>query len=248
MTMFAHESLDPRSKLALTIAVVITSVAAGSWKPLVGLFGFVLVVVVVGRDYGLTAWIHSLRPILYILPLLMVLNTLFYFGGEPIWAITVRGYPVGLTTGGLATASLIAIRLIVIAGVAAWFAGTTDAETFEAALGSVGVPWSIAFLLSLSIRLVPTMRRRFTVIEEAQRSRGLDRSGGPIETARDRIPMFVPFLSAIIRYGYELSDALTARGFESIGDRTSLVEVRHNRVDYVVYVVAVVVLAFAFVV
>ena len=241
--MFAHESLDPRSKLALTVAVVITAVAADSWVPLVGLFGFVLAVVVVGRGYGLAAWLHSLRPILYILPLLMVLNTLFYVGGAPILAITVRGYPVGVTTGGLATASLIAIRLIVIAGVAAWFAGTTGAETFEAALGSVGVPWSVAFLLSLSIRLVPAMRRRFTAIEEAQRSRGLDLSGGPIETARDRIPMFVPFLSAIIRYGYELSDALTARGYDQIESRTTYVEVRHNRVDYVVYVVAIVVLA-----
>lgn len=246
--MVAHESLDPRSKLALTVAVVITAVAADSWAPLVGLFGFVLAIVVVGRGYGLASWVHSLRPILYILPLLLVLNTLFYVGGEPIWTITVRGHPVGVTTGGVATAVLIAIRLVVIAGAAAWFAGTTEAETFEAALGSVGVPWSVAFLLSLSIRLVPTMRRRFTVIEEAQRSRGLELSGGPIETARDRIPMFVPFLSAIIRYGYELSDALTARGYDRIESRTSYVEIRHDRADYVVYVLAVVILAFALVV
>jgi energy-coupling factor transporter transmembrane protein EcfT len=60
--------------------------------------------------------------------------------------------------------------------------------------------------------------------------------------------MFVPFLSAIIRYGYELSDGLTARGYDQIESRTTYVEVRHNRVDYVVYVVAIVVLAFALVV
>lgn len=241
--MFAHASLDPRSKLALTVAVVVTAVAAASWQVLAGLLGFVLAIVVVGRGYGVRSWLDAMRPILYILPLLMVLNTLFYAGGDPIWALSVRGHPVGVTTGGLSTASLIAIRLLVVASVAAWFAGTTAAETFEAALGSVGVPWSVAFLLSLSIRLVPTMRRRFTVVEEAQRSRGLDLSGGPVERARARIPMFVPFLSAIIRYGYELSDALTARGFDRIDRRTSLVEVHHRPIDYVVYLVALFVLA-----
>ena len=241
--MFDHESLDPRSKLALTVAVVLAAVASGDWRHLVGLLAFVFAVVAVGRGYGPVGWVRSMSPILYILPLLLVLNTLFYAGGTPLWAVSVMGHPVGVTTGGLYTAGVIALRLVVVAGVAAWFAGTTGAEAFEVALGHLGVPWTVAFLFSLSIRLVPTMRRRFAVVEEAQRARGLSLEGGPLANARARIPMFVPFLSAIIRYGYELSDALSARGFDRIDDRTSLVAVGHGPADAVVYLLAVLVLA-----
>lgn len=240
--MFAHESLDPRSKLALTLAVIVVAVMAGTWLPLVGLLAFVLAVVAIGRGFGPMAWIRSIGPILYLVPILLVLNTLFYVGGDPIWTVPVAGFTFGITTGGIATSVLIALRLLVIAGVAAWFAATTDAERFEAGLVHLGVPWSMAFLLSLSMRLVPTMRQRFTVIEEAQRSRGLHLEGGIIQNARDRIPMFVPFLSAIIRYGYELSDALTARGFDSIEQRTMLVDVEHDRADYGIYLLSIAVL------
>ncbi|MGM0397560.1 MAG: energy-coupling factor transporter transmembrane component T [Halobacteriota archaeon] len=237
--MFAHDALDPRSKLALTVAVIVVAVAARTWLPLVGLLAFVLGFVALGRGYGPVAWVRSIGPILYLLPVLLVLNTLFYAGGESIWTVPVAGYTVGVTTDGVATSGLIALRLLVIAGVAAWFAATTDAERFEAGLVHLGIPWSMAFLLSLSMRLVPTMRHRFTVIEEAQRSRGLTLDGGVVDDARDRIPMFVPFLSAIIRYGYELSDALTARGFDRIDRRTSLVDVEHGSADYLVYLLAI---------
>ena len=239
--MFAHEALDPRSKLAVTTAVIVVAVVAEAWMPLVALLAFVLGFVVIGRGFGPLAWLRSIGPILYLVPVLLVLNTLFYASGDPIWTIPVAGLTVGVTTGGIVTSAHIALRLVVIAGVAAWFAATTAAEAFEAALVRLGVPWSLAFLLSLSIRLVPTMRHRFAVIEEAQRSRGLSLEGGPIATARARIPMFVPFISATVRYGYDLSDALTARGFDRIDRRTAFVDVRHSRVDYVVYLLALLV-------
>lgn len=241
--MFAHPSLDPRSKLALTTAVVLAAVAADAWGPLVALLAFVVGFVALGRGYGPVALVRAMAPILYILPLLLVLNTLFYAGGEAIWAVPVAGRPVGVTTGGLSTAVLIAFRLLVIAAVAAWFAGTTGAEEFEVALGQLGVPWTVAFLFSLSVRLVPTMRRRFALIEEAQRARGLSFEGGPLETARARVPTFVPFLTAVIRYGYDLSDALTARGFDRVQERTSLVAIRHGPADYAIDLLAIAVLA-----
>lgn len=233
--MFSHASLDPRSKLALTVAVVAVAVVAETWAPLGGLLAVVVAVVLVGRGFSLREWLGAIGPIFYLLPVLLVLNTLFYAGGASIWTVPVAGYTVGVTTGGVFTSGLIALRLLVIAGVAAWFAATTDAEAVEAGLVRLGVPWTMAFLLSLSMRLVPTMRKRFALIEEAQRSRGLRLDGGPIENARARIPMFVPFLVAIIRYGYELSEALSARGFDSIDGRSTLVDVEHGPADYAVY-------------
>lgn len=234
---------DPRSKLALTVAVVIVAIAAGDSPRLLAVLGFVALVVIVTPDLGPGAWLRSMAPVLYFLPVLLVLNTLFYYGGTPIWTVPIAGVQVGVTTGGLATAVRIALRLLVVTGIAAWFAATTEAETFEAGLTALGVPWAFAFLLSLTVRLVPEMRDRFRAVEEAQRSRGLTLEGGPIAGVRARVPMLLPFFSAVIRYGYELADALTARGFDRIETRTSVVVVRHGPIDYAVDLLAVVVLA-----
>ncbi|MFB6153999.1 MAG: energy-coupling factor transporter transmembrane component T [Halodesulfurarchaeum sp.] len=235
---FAHGGLDPRSKLALSIGVLTVSMAATDVRLLVALLGFTALLVVTGGGLGVAEWIRSLGPILYFLPILLVLNTLFYAGGTPIATIHVAEYPIGVTTGGLMTAIHIALRLLVVTAIAAWFAATTAAEEIEVALVELHLPWSVAFIAALTVRLVPEMRRRFADIENAQRARGLSFEGGPIARARARLPIVLPFLSAVIRYGYDLSDALRARGFHQATDRTSLVSVEHTGPDYLLDLLA----------
>ncbi|MBS3760965.1 MAG: hypothetical protein KGY43_05790, partial [Halodesulfurarchaeum sp.] len=64
-------------------------------------------------------------------------------------------------------------------------------------------------------------------------------SGGPISRIKARIPMLVPFLVATIRSGYELSTALSARGFDEPGPRTSITTVEHSPIDFGVYLLAI---------
>lgn len=236
-------SFDPRAKLAFVVSVVFAALITSALQRVALLLGFFVVFLVATGGMSLGLWVRSLKPVIYLLPVLLVLNTVFYASGTAWWAVPVGPFRLALTSGGLETAVLIAVRLLVIAGAAAWFAGTTGAEEFELALHRLGVPWSFAFLLSLTLRLVPEMRRRFRVIEDTQRSRGLDLSGGPIARTRARIPMMLPFFVAVIRYGYELSEALTARGFEDIDERTSLVQIRHGPADVPVYLLSVLLLA-----
>lgn len=237
--MPAAPSFDPRSKLALVLAMVLAALATATVPRMAVLGGIFVVFVVVTGKLSLRRWLDTLRPIFYLVPVLLVLNTVFYARGPAWWALPVGPVELAVTAGGFEIALLIAVRLVVISGVAAWFAGTTTVEEFELALVRLGLPWSFAFLLSLTLRLVPEMRRRFRVIEAAQRSRGLDLSGGPIATTRARIPMLLPFFAAVIRYGYELSEALTARGFDDIRERTSLTSISHRPADYVLYLLAV---------
>lgn len=236
---------DPRSKLALVVSVVLVALATGRIDRLAILVGLFVLFVALTGGIGLTSWLRSLTPIFLLVPFLLVLNTVFYASGVAWWSVPVGPFELAVTSGGFATAVLIAVRLLLIAGVASWFAGTTGAEEFEAALVRLGIPWSIGFLLSLTLRLVPAMRRRFRVIEEAQRSRGLELGGNPVSRARARIPMLLPFFAAVIRYGYDLSEALTARGFDAVEDRTSLVRIHHRPADFALYVLSLVLLVAA---
>lgn len=240
--MTPEPEYDPRAKLALVVSVTVAALTNGSLPQVTVLLGALVAFVVVTGALPVHTWLRILKPVMYLVPVLVVLNSFFYAGGAVWGAINIGPVRLALTAGGLETAVLIGFRLLGIAGAAAWFAGTTEAEEFELALTRLGVPWSFAFLLSLTLRLVPEMRQRFQVIEDAQRSRGADLSGGPIDRIRARIPMVLPFLVAVIRYGFELSEVLTARGFDDIEDRTSLIQIEHRPADYVLYIVALVVL------
>lgn len=231
-----HRRLDPRSKGAFALAVAAVAVALPRPGPLVALAALLGLFVATGTGLGLREWLGFLSAFVVILPLILVLNAFFYGGGAVLWRAPL--VPVALTAGGLETSAVIALRLVVVAGAAAWFAGTTDAETFEAALVRLGVPWRLAFLGSLTLRLVPSMRDRFRTIERAQRSRGLSIAGGPLRRARARLPMLVPFLAAVVEDGYELGEALTVRDFDRARRRTSTVALAHGAADYALYLVS----------
>lgn len=232
MRRFDHRDLDPRAKLVFVLAVAAVTVAVPTIRSLMLLAGLLLVVFALGRGFGLDDLRASLAPFKVLIPIIIVLNALFYGGGAVLWSLDLVVATLNITTGGLETSAAIAGRLLVLAGVASWFATTTDPERFEVALVRLGVPWSLAFMFSLTLRLIPEMRTRFRRIEEAQRSRGLVISGGPVARARARIPMFIPFLASVIKHGDDLGDALRVRDFDRSRTRTFTTRLRFGPGDY----------------
>ena len=82
-------------------------------------------------------------------------------------------------------------------------------DCLEAALrplAPLGVnPVKVSFVLSLTIRLIPTLFEIAREVVEAQRARGLH---------RNPVAVVVPLFIRSLRLGDELADALNARGFE----------------------------------
>lgn len=231
--MFTHRALDPRSKLTFALVVSTLAILTSEFEAL-GIVATALVLLVAaGQGLGIRDWLGFLSALRVLVPVIFVLNLLFYANGTVLWRL--RPTPLRITVGGLETSTFIILRLLIIAGLAAWFAKTTESEEFEVALVGLGIPWPLAFSLSLTLRLLPEIRDRYNTVEDAQRSRGLEIDGGPISQAKARIPMLLPFFVSIIEYGYELADALEVRDFGQPTRRTSLVSLQHERADFVLY-------------
>lgn len=237
--MIRYQALDPRPKLLFASVIALLTVVIPSLESLVALGVFVLLIILVGHGGWRRDWLATLSPFKLLIPIIFVLNAVFYASGRSLWSVPIFGFPLGVTVGGLETSAIIAIRLLILASIASWFSLTTDADEFEVALTKLGIPWSFAFVLSLTVRLIPEMRDRYLTIESAQRSRGLVIAGNPLARARARIPMFIPFFVSVINYGYELAEALAIRDFGSGPHRTSIVELEYARTDYAWYVVSV---------
>lgn len=237
--MIPYTTFDPRAKLAFTTVVALLAVLIPDLYALATLGAILLVVVAIGPQTFRVDWMGTLAPFKILIPIILLLNAFFYGSGTVLWGTAVLGVPVNLTVGGVHASAVIAARLVVLAGIASWFSLTTDAEEFEAALTRLGVPWSFAFVLSLTVRLVPEMRDRYHAIEEAQLSRGVVIEGGPIKRARARVPMFIPFFVSIVNYGYELTEALTIRDYGRHANRTTIVRLEHGPMDYACYLVSI---------
>ena len=133
-----------------------------------------------------------------------------------IWVLAILLAQLWLVSAEAAV--LISLRLVTLVWVATLVTYTTRLSEMSdvlAAMCSVlrplGVnPERIAFLIALTIRLIPSVFDIVRDVRDVQKARGLERSYAA---------MFVPVLTRLLREADALSDALVARGFERWGDQ-----------------------------
>ncbi len=128
----------------------------------------------------------------------------------PLLFLLIIGIAHGLLTS-WTLGAVIALRFGILIALATLIALTTRVSDMLAAferglqpLRRLGLdPERIAFVLALTIRLIPILAAHATVIREAQRARGLDRS---------LVALVVPLLIRGLRSADALTEAIEARG------------------------------------
>jgi energy-coupling factor transport system permease protein len=122
-------------------------------------------------------------------------------------------------------AALLATRVdtFVLSGL--FFVTITRIEEFTYALTRIGIPYKVAFTLSLGFRLVPLFYQNLQTIVSAQKSRGVDLDSGGIASKAKK---FGPILAALISYSLRNADlmamSLEAKGFGYSKQRTSYLQ------------------------
>lgn len=106
-----------------------------------------------------------------------------------------------------------------VAGIA--FVALTSVEDLAWALHRLGLPYSVAFGLSASLRLARHLSGTAAAVAEAQQARGLDLTTGSLAARiRKAAPMLIPLLVLSLRRVNSMAMALEARGYGA-GPRTS---------------------------
>jgi energy-coupling factor transport system permease protein len=138
-------------------------------------------------------------------------------------------------------AALLATRIdtFVLSGLL--FVTITRIEEFTYALTKIGIPYKVAFTLSLGFRLVPLFYQNLQTIVSAQKSRGVDLDSGGLATKAQK---FGPILAALISYSLRNADlmamSLEAKGFGYSIKRTSYLQPAFGIRDMTVMLLAAV--------
>lgn len=161
-----------------------------------------------------------------------MLWAVFTRAGNPLFALG----PLRLTEQGVLFAAGSALRLGLMLFCGLIFIASTPIENLFYGLTGLGVPFPVSFALSLSFRLVPIFSQSASTILQAQRARGLITSANPVRKFQSYFPLFVPVFLSALRKVDQLSVALEARGFGSGIKRTSWIQFRFSRRDWLLLV------------
>jgi len=203
-------TLDPRSKLAWTLMVVVASISTqfNGLKSLPVFLSTILALTLSGLGSGLAA--------------LLIFNSLiFLLVSTLIWAgiYSTQGVVLlelgwlRLTDVGLLVA-LGKFFLIVnpILAFVVFFASTKPYHLMWT-LEKLKVPHKLALTFVIALSLMPSMVRSAGEVIDAQKARGLALDkGGVLERIRKHIPIIVPLFSKMLTDIWDLSLVLATRG------------------------------------
>ena len=117
---------------------------------------------------------------------------------------------------------------------------TTHTSEFAASLSRIGVPYTIAYSVSLTLRYIPDVQRDYQAISQAQQARGLElsRKASPVKRLKRTVPLLLPMIfSSLDRIEY-ISRAMELRGFGKNKQRTWYSSKPFSKFDISVLVIA----------
>ncbi|MCV5230762.1 energy-coupling factor transporter transmembrane protein EcfT, partial [Escherichia coli] len=95
------------------------------------------------------------------------------------------------------------------------FVFTTHPTEFSASLNRLGVPYKIAYAVSLTLRYLPEVKKDFVNIMHAQQARGVELSKkAPLFTRMKNVAKILgPLIFSSLDRADQISNAMTLRGF-----------------------------------
>lgn len=224
--------LDPRTKLLLTVALIVLVFISQSFLGF-ALIALLIVCCAVSTGVGIAYMLRGLKPIFLIIALTFFLNLFLMKDGTVLAHFAF----ITITSGGLHTALFMAMRLVLLVLSSQLLTLTTSPIALTDGLESLMRPFSkigfpaheISMMMSIALRFIPTLMEETNKIRRAQMARGADfESGNIIARAKAMIPLLVPLFVSAFRRADELAMAMEARCYRGGSGRTKMKQLKFS--------------------
>ena len=231
---FVHR-LDPRTKLLLTVALIVAVFLSNGFLGFVAVFAYVLLAARMSKIKP-RFLIRGLKPVAYIVLITFLLNIFFQSEGEPLFSWKF----ITVTDMGLRRAAFLAVRLVLLITASQLLTLTTSAISLTDGMESLMRPLTrfhfpaheIAMMMSIALRFIPTLIEETDKIMSAQKARGADfDSGNLFQKAKALVPLLVPLFISAFRRADELAVAMECRCYHGGEGRTRLRQLRFRGTD-----------------
>jgi len=123
---------------------------------------------------------------------------------------------------------------------------TTHPSEFSASLNRIGVPYTAAYSVSLTLRYIPDIQRDFEAISQSQQARGLElsRKASWFKRIKRTVPLLMPLIFSSLDRIDVISRAMELRGFGKHKKRSWYSSKPFAPADKVVIALSVVIFVF----
>ncbi len=202
-------------KFLIFLVLVVTVFITKSFT-LLGVIAFAMVVTVILSKVGLGNFFRSMKPLLWFILFLGVLQ--FFMVKEGAVLFTLFGFPIYDQT--LLIIARVTLRLIILTGLSLILTMTTSPIALAKGIETVGKPLAIigfpvkdgALAFSIALRFIPVFLGEFQRIGDARRSRGFG-SESFLQRLKHLTATIIPLLISSIQHAEELGNALEIRGY-----------------------------------
>lgn len=222
---FLHK-MDARVKMVLSLVYLICIFFIQSFFGF-GVIFFLLAIIVAASKVPVRSVLKSIKPILILLIFTTLLNLFFNLEGETL----VQWWIFRITTGGLIFSAKMILRLVLLVMGMSMLTLTTTPVDLTAAIESLLKPLNVvhfpvhelAFIMSIALRLIPSIMEETDRIIRAQKARGADfESGNIFKRAKAFIPILIPMFIGAFKRAEELAVAMDARCYKGAKGRTKM--------------------------
>lgn len=229
---------DPRTKILLLILTIVFIFVAKNLFALVLCLLFVLSVIFASK-VPLKMYLKNLKAVLPIIIFTAVIN-MFY--GDETSTVLLSFWRLSITTDGLYRAFFMATRIILLIIVSSSLTYTTTPNDLTDAIESLLSPLkflglksavhTLALMMTIALRFIPTLVEEAEKIMNAQKARGADLENGNLkERIKALIPILIPLLISSVRRAYELAEAMECRCYNGGVGKTRMKQLRFSRID-----------------
>ena len=230
--------MDPRMKLIIMILYIVMIFFI---KTFVG-FGIVLVflaLTIALSHVPLLKVLKSLKVIIILVIFTVVMSVLFYNGKaeDLLWSAGI----LKIYKEGLLNAGRMALRLVFLVLGPTMLTFTTTPVELTDGLESLLKPLSyikfpvheLAIIMSIALRLIPTLVEETDKIQSAQKARCADfESGNVFKRAKAMIPVLIPLFVSSFRRAEDLAYAMDSRCYRGAKGRTRMKKLKVHFRDF----------------
>lgn len=242
--------LDPRFKLLQLIFIIAFIFVCKNFFALFLMCALVLIAMLLSK-VPFRMYLRNLKVILPIVVFTAILNMLYVNQGEVVlfswWIITV-------TLDGVLKAAFMVIRILLLILISAVLTYTTTPTELTDAIESLFKPLkflglgelvhTLAMMMTIALRFIPTLTDETDKIISAQKARGADlESGNILSKIKALLPILIPLLFSAIRRADDLADAMDCRCYSGGKGRTRMKKLVPGVKDYITTTILIVVFA-----
>jgi energy-coupling factor transport system permease protein len=204
------------------------------------------------------------RPILFIFIVLLIINFVMLkpdssttvawnaMGGGGEWAnVASFGHIVHwkfiwISESAVYRAIYMATRIFLMITLTTILTGTTQPLELTLAIEDllfplklIGIPvYIFSTIISIALRMIPTLIDEAGRIMKAQASRGIDMKNGKLkDKIRSMISLIIPLLVSSFQKAEDLAYAMDSRGYSPHGKRTRYKQIHFRFIDWIIFVI-----------